>query len=150
MFVCSTEVETATENVEEIEEELAKLSKKIIEYSRAINLRSLGSDRWHRMYWYFPSMAGIYVERMDSTVQSPGKMAAVVPLPRWSYLPAEEEQLDDLISSLNARGMREYALREQLILYKEEIITTSEQTMKRRPKECKSDHNPYSLSLIHI
>ena len=146
MFVCSTEVETATENVEEIEEELAKLSKKIIEYSRAINLRSLGSDRWHRMYWYFPSMAGIYVERMDSTVQSPGKMAAVVPLPRWSYLPAEEEQLDDLISSLNARGMREHALREQLILYKEEIITTSEQTMKRRPKECKSDHNPYSSS----
>ena len=54
--------ETEEEHKARIDEELFKLNEELIEANVAINVKPLGCDRYHRNYWMFPSLPGLYVE----------------------------------------------------------------------------------------
>ena len=45
-----------------IEHEIFELNDKLSEAASAVNLKPLGSDRYHRNYWVFPTLPGLYVE----------------------------------------------------------------------------------------
>lgn len=45
-----------------IEDEIFELNKQLSEAASAVNLKPLGSDRYHRNYWVFANLPGLYVE----------------------------------------------------------------------------------------
>ena len=55
-----------TEDEEErkarIRDEIFELNEKLTEAASAVNLKPLGFDRYHRKYWVFPNLPGLYVE----------------------------------------------------------------------------------------
>ena len=134
---------------QELLEGMNEAMKEVVQHSQATNLQPLGQDRWRRVYWWFPSMPGLYVERTGDVrchVQSPSKSLPIDPLlcpndPLWSRYPADEETIGDLMAGLNSRGIRESQLREQLSQHKDEMIASSEKLLRRR--EAKTRTNEY-------
>lgn len=144
---------------QELVDGMAEAMKEVIKHSQATNLKPLGRDRWDRVYWWFPTMPGLYVERTTSaqSIQSPVRMATMDPLVRpddllWSRYSADEETIGDLMVGLNSRGIRESQLKEQLSLYKNEMISSTEKLLRKReakttPTEYESAEDYMELSL---
>ncbi|KAL0332587.1 UNVERIFIED_CONTAM: hypothetical protein Scaly_2160200 [Sesamum calycinum] len=83
----SIEMKSAEERKEFLEREIEK---------RFIRTSPLGKDKNYCRYWFFRRDGRIFVESSDST--------------QWGYYQTKEE-LDALIGSLNAKGVRERALK---------------------------------------
>ncbi|KAF3794680.1 DDT domain-containing protein [Nymphaea thermarum] len=66
---------------------------------RVIRTKSLGKDRNHNIYWFFKREGRVFVESDDHV--------------QWGFYSSQEE-LDGLMASLNPKGEREMALKEQL------------------------------------
>lgn len=144
----------ATERIQELERELEAAVADVAKHSVAINLQPLGQDRWHRVFWWFPSMPGLYVEQppaRDVYLSTPIRAAAAAsviavgptyqpnhaPKPQWSMYPVEEEHFAALLEALNQRGARESVLRKRLASQKDTIMSSTEKLLRRR--EVKSE-----------
>ncbi|XP_031481436.1 uncharacterized protein LOC116251343 isoform X4 [Nymphaea colorata] len=83
---------------------------------RVIRTNSLGKDRNHNIYWFFKREGKVFVESDDHV--------------QWGFYSSQEE-LDGLMASLNPKGERELALKEQL----EQQYTKICFAMQKRSKE---------------
>uniref|UniRef100_A0A453C138 WHIM2 domain-containing protein n=1 Tax=Aegilops tauschii subsp. strangulata TaxID=200361 RepID=A0A453C138_AEGTS len=66
---------------------------------QSVRTSPLGKDRYYNRYWFFRREGRLFVESADSK--------------EWGYYSTKEE-LDALIGSLNIKGIRERALKQQL------------------------------------
>jgi len=90
-------IEKLASKKEAAEEALAK-AQEVLEAKMenlAVRRAALGSDRHHRRYWILPKRAVIYVEDEE--------------FGRWGVI-STVAQLDELLKSLDRRGLREVAL----------------------------------------
>ncbi|KAK4393709.1 DDT domain-containing protein DDB [Sesamum angolense] len=83
---------------------------------RFIRTSPLGKDKNYCRYWFFRRDGRIFVESSDST--------------QWGYYQTKEE-LDALIGSLNAKGVRERALKKQMQKFYNKICSE----LQKRSKE---------------
>ncbi|KAL3844805.1 hypothetical protein ACJIZ3_002208 [Penstemon smallii] len=83
---------------------------------RFIRTSPLGKDRNYCRYWFFRRDGRIFVESSDST--------------KWGYYQTKEE-IDALIGSLNPKGEREKALKDQLLKIYSKICSG----LQKRSKE---------------
>ncbi|KAL8130521.1 hypothetical protein V2J09_019676, partial [Rumex salicifolius] len=93
--------QTAKQLMEEMEknrEQRKELLEREME-KRFVRTNSLGKDRDYNRYWFFRRDWRLFVESSDNE--------------QWGYFSSREE-LDDLIASLNPKGIRERALKGQL------------------------------------
>ncbi|KAL6899769.1 hypothetical protein ACP4OV_006427 [Aristida adscensionis] len=90
-----------------IEAEIDKLS---------IRASPLGKDRHHNRYWFFRREGRLFVEIADSR--------------EWGFYSTKEE-LDALMGSLNVKGIRERALKQQL----EKFYNKISNALEKRSKE---------------
>ena len=153
---CRMEEEEAlpTGRIRELERELEAAVAEVVKFSVAINLQPLGLDRWHRVYWWFPSMPGLFVEQPPAKqvyLPTPVRAAAAAsviaagptykpnhaPKPQWSMYPVDEEHFTGLLKALNQRGARESVLRKRLASQKDMIMISTEKLLRRR--EVKSE-----------
>lgn len=79
-------VEDEEERKARIEEDIFELNEQLAEAASAVNLRPLGSDRYHRKYWVFPNLPGLFVEEsgehpQDSDVSQKVPGVGACPLP---------------------------------------------------------------------
>ena len=145
--------ETEEERKERVEAELARLREELREASSCVNLQPLGCDRNHHRYWLFPNLPGLFVETPSQATPvtskpspSPSQTATSLPpsqdtpMPRPQSLPTEssaaggggvrwacyatEEELEELLSALDVRGVREKALKEALSLNKLAVLSS--------------------------
>lgn len=163
-----------------IAEETKALNEELVEASAMVNLQPVGSDRYHRKYWYFPSLPGLYVEdsghfptqpssqqagqgpceqlpvlpwqkqlpphdTVDLTVSphksQPPPLIHISQIEHSSSSPCKEEEksqppnsqlnwscyytpeaIEELLSSLNPRGIRELVLKKELEKMKSSIL----------------------------
>uniref|UniRef100_A0A0D9W599 DDT domain-containing protein n=1 Tax=Leersia perrieri TaxID=77586 RepID=A0A0D9W599_9ORYZ len=82
---------------------------------QSIQSSSLGKDRSYNRYWFFGDEGRLFVESADFKV--------------WGYYSTKEE-LDALIGSLNVKGIRERALKQQLDKFYNTISNALEKRMK--------------------
>ena len=54
--------EDEKERKEKMKEDIFELNEQLSEAVSAVNLRPLGFDRYHRKYWMFPNLPGLFVE----------------------------------------------------------------------------------------
>ncbi|CAM6129493.1 unnamed protein product [Calypogeia fissa] len=83
---------------------------------RSIRTSPLGNDRDYNVYWFFPREGRVFVENEDST--------------KWGYYSAKEE-FEELLGSLNPKGVRERFLQKQL----EKHFNKISNVLLRRSKE---------------
>uniref|UniRef100_S4RV59 Bromodomain adjacent to zinc finger domain 1A n=1 Tax=Petromyzon marinus TaxID=7757 RepID=S4RV59_PETMA len=125
-----------------------ELVERILSAVARTNVAPLGRDRFYRRYWLFNTIPGLFVEEdyhgLTEDMLHPPSVSDIfcVALPgqlagsgdmrieegcevkrpnRWFYF-HRPEQLDELLESLNLRGLRESSLREALILERERIV----------------------------
>ena len=187
--------ETEEERRERIKSEIADLQEEMTEVMCSVNLQPLGVDRYHRKYWLFPNLPGLYVEDMglSNNISPPSQLTHshntqslisphVIPddsdhtsyditsspqhvqsvnsdlspqspthpvntlastedssngnvTSKWScYTTADD--IEELIDTLDVRGVREKALKESIILHKKQLF--NKLGVQRGPKICRS------------
>ncbi|XP_037485703.1 DDT domain-containing protein DDB_G0282237-like [Triticum dicoccoides] len=89
------------------------LEKELLDQS--VRTSPLGKDRFYNRYWFFKREGRLFVESADSK--------------EWGYYSTKEE-LDALIGSLNIKGIRERALKQQLDKFYNKISIAVEKRLK--------------------
>lgn len=89
------------------------LEKELLDQS--VRTSPLGKDRFYNRYWFFRREGRLFVENADSK--------------EWGYYSTKEE-LDALIGSLNIKGIRERALKQQLDKFYNKISIAVEKRLK--------------------
>ncbi|XP_037477898.1 DDT domain-containing protein DDB_G0282237-like isoform X1 [Triticum dicoccoides] len=89
------------------------LEKELLDQS--VRTSPLGKDRYYNRYWFFRREGRLFVESADSK--------------EWGYYSTKEE-LDALIGSLNIKGIRERALKQQLDKFYNKISNAVEKRLK--------------------
>lgn len=89
------------------------LAKEMLDQS--VRTSPLGKDRLYNRYWFFRREGRIFVESADSK--------------EWGYYSTKEE-LAALVGSLNIKGIRERALKQQLEKFYEKISNALEKRLK--------------------
>ncbi|KAM3387143.1 hypothetical protein ACQJBY_010172 [Aegilops geniculata] len=89
------------------------LEKELLDQS--VRTSPLGKDRYYNRYWFFRREGRLFVESADSK--------------EWGYYSTKEE-LDALIGSLNIKGIRERALKQQLDKLYNKISNAVEKRLK--------------------
>ena len=105
------------------ERKITQLGDQLISHS-VLRLEPLGMDRERRAYYF---VDGIGASAGNSS--GAGRLLICENGAEWSYY-ASPEQVDELIASLNSKGIRECALRKVLIEHKDRIAAA----MRRRQK----------------
>ncbi|KAM3367571.1 hypothetical protein ACQJBY_016260 [Aegilops geniculata] len=89
------------------------LEKELLDQS--VRTSPLGKDRYYNRYWFFRREGRLFVESADSK--------------EWGYYSTKAE-LDALIGSLNIKGIRERALKQQLDKFYNKISNAVEKRLK--------------------
>lgn len=62
--------EIEKERKEKIKQDIFELNEQLSEAVSAVNMKPLGFDRYHRKYWIFPNLPGLYVEDCEEDLHS--------------------------------------------------------------------------------
>ena len=174
LIVADDPMETEDERKARIERQVDELHAEVSAASAYLQTVPLGTDRYHRRYWVFPCLPGLYVEHtvdvsddskvlldeykynqsvavsQDKHVTCLDPISAMPPNHpgshgHWSCY-STEEAVQSLLVVLNLRGIREHNLRTKLLAQKNNIVKLLPKCpfQSSRLEEGTSEHTPAS------